>query len=509
VSGEPELTGPDLTVGVPLSDISDGGMLSGHAFGKPVLLARTGDTVTAVGGACTHYGAPLADGLRTGDLLRCPWHHACFDLRTGEAVRAPALNPLPRYRVERRGGQVVVTGELGATERRVPARTPGSVVIIGAGAAGDAAADMLRREGYTGIVTLIGDDRDPPCDRPNLSKDYLAGNAPEEWIPLRPAGFYDERRIELVRGRRVTAIDTRQRFVALDDGSSLGYDALLLATGASPTRLPSSVDSTGRVLYLRTLADSRAIIAAAAQAKTAIVIGASFIGLEVAASLRARGLDVSVVAPEQVPLERVLGPELGSLVRSVHEAKGVRFHLGRSVTSIDARAVVLDDGTALSGDIVVAGVGVRPNDSLGADAGLRVDRGIVVDQHLETSVSGIYAAGDVARYPDPITGTAVRIEHWAVAQRQGQVAARNILGARQRFHSAPFFWSQHFDMTIGYVGHADAWDEIAIDGSVQDRDCTVRYRAHGRTLAVATIGRDLESLQAELAIESQIARAVA
>ena len=508
VSGDAQLTGADLSLGVQLSDIPDGGTLAGHAFGKPVLLARDGGDVVAVGGACTHYGAPLADGLRTGSMVRCPWHHACFDLRTGEAVRAPALNPLPRYRVDRRDDRVIVAGELGPAPRRTTARSPRNVVIIGAGAAGDAAADMLRREGYEGAIALIGEDHDPPCDRPNLSKDYLAGNAPEEWIPLRPSDFHAAQGIELVVGRRATGIDAGRRVVTLDDGTARSFDQLLLATGASPIRLPASVDPHGRALYLRTLADSRAIIARCEGAKSAVVIGASFIGLEVAASLRARGLAVSVVAPEATPLARVLGPELGTLVRSVHEAHGVHFHLGRSVGALDATGVLLDDGTRLPADFVVAGVGVRPNDALGAGAGLVVDRGIVVDAYMETSVPGIHAAGDVARYPDPITAGMVRVEHWAVAQRQGQVAARNILGARDRFASAPFFWSQHFDMTIGYVGHAESWDEVAVEGSLPGRDCIVRYRSHGRTLAVATIGRDAASLEAETAIENQIARAV-
>lgn len=505
MGSEQQLAGPDLAIGVALADLPDGGMTAGHAFGKPVLLARRGDEVFAVGASCTHYGGPLAEGILTGDTVRCPWHHACFDVRSGEAVRAPALNPLPRYRVERRGERVVVTGELGAAVSRTPVRSPRSVVIVGAGAAGDAAADMLRREGYDGPVTLIGDDADAPYDRPNISKDYLAGSAPEDWIPLRPPGFYAERRIELLTGRRVASIDTAARRITLADGATREYDALLLATGASPIRLPANVDAAGRVMYLRTLADSRAIIERAVAGGRAVVIGASFIGLEVAASLRARGLDVRVVAPEARPLERVLGTELADLVRSVHESHGVAFHLGRTVARVDSRDVVLDDGTRLPADLVVAGIGVRPNEQLAANAGLAVANGIAVNEHLETSAGGVFAAGDVARYPDPISGERVRIEHWTVAQRQGQVAARNMLGARERFASAPFFWSAHFDMTIGYVGHAERWDEVTVSGSVAARDCAVAYRRAGRTLALATVGRDRASLECEVAIEAAAA----
>jgi NADPH-dependent 2,4-dienoyl-CoA reductase/sulfur reductase-like enzyme/nitrite reductase/ring-hydroxylating ferredoxin subunit len=500
VSGDAPLTGPDLTLGVPLSEIPDGGMLGGHAAGKPVLVSREGEAVWAVEGACTHYSGPLAEGLKVGDTVRCPWHHACFNLKTGEAVRAPALRPLARWNMEQRDGRVFVREELPASRpHRLPRQEPASVVIVGAGAAGDAAADMLRREGYDGPLTLVGED-ESPVDRPNLSKDYLAGNAPEEWIPLRAPEYFAEQNITLVLGKRVAKIDRAASRLTLSDGMPLEYGALLIATGASPIRLPESVDG-GRVRYLRTLADSRRIIADVETAKTAVVIGASFIGLEVAASLRARKLEVHVVAPEAVPLERVLGTELGQFVRRLHEENGVLFHLGRTSKSVDATSVTLDDGTRIKADLVIAGIGVRPNEQLAAEAGLVTDKGVVVNQFLETSVPGIYAAGDVARYPDSRTGQMIRVEHWVHAQRQGQAVARNILGAKEPYTNVPFFWSAHFGETIAYVGHAEKWDRIAIDGRVADRDAAVSYISNDKTLAVATIGRDLTSLNAEAAME--------
>jgi NADPH-dependent 2,4-dienoyl-CoA reductase/sulfur reductase-like enzyme/nitrite reductase/ring-hydroxylating ferredoxin subunit len=493
------LTGPDLGRGVPLSDIPDGGTLAGHALGKPVLLVRRGTELFAVDASCTHYGGPLAEGLVVGDTVRCPWHHACFSLRTGEAVRAPALRPLDRWNVEVRDGRVHVSGVVTtATARRTPARSPASVVIVGGGAAGDAAADVLRREGYEGPITLVSADTSAPYDRPNLSKDYLAGNAPEEWIPLRTPEFYRDLNVTLRLETPASGIDRASRRVQLSDGSSLGYDALLIATGASPIRLSALGPA---VQYLRTLDDSRSIIAAAKRARRAVVIGASFIGLEVAASLRARGVEVHVVAPEQVPLERILGVDIGGFVRGVHEAHGVSFHLGRSVRAVDATGATLDDGSRVAADLVVAGIGVRPNEELAAAAGLAVDKGIVVNQYLETNTPGIFAAGDVARFPDPRSGTNIRVEHWVVAQRMGQTAARNILGANDPFDAVPFFWSAHFDSTICYVGHAAAWDDMELSGSLEKRDCTVTYRAKGRTLAIATIGRDRASLEAELALE--------
>ena len=311
MSTEPAgLSGPDFTQGFPLSQLPDGGMVAGHAQGKPVLLARIGQDVLAIGAQCTHYSGPLAEGLLVGDTVRCPWHHACFSLRTGEALCAPALNPVARWAVELRGGLCYVTREMepaAVPAARTSASAPSSVVIVGAGGAGNAAAEMLRREGYTGPITMIGSEDAVPYDRPNLSKDYLAGNAPEEWIPLRSPDFYAEQEIRLLLGRRADAIDPHGRRVTLDDGSSHEFGALLLATGAEPVRLPLSVDGAARAQYLRSLADSRAIIAAARGARRGVVVGASFIGLEVAASLRTRGLEVSVVSPDPRPLERGAG----------------------------------------------------------------------------------------------------------------------------------------------------------------------------------------------------------
>ena len=501
-----ELIGPDFTLGIALAQLGDGSMLVGHANGKPVLVARQGSEVFAIGATCTHYGGPLGDGLLVGDTVRCPWHHACFSLRTGEALRAPALKPVARWGVEQRDGKVFVTtetepDELIAEKKSIDAKqAPSSVVIVGGGAAGNAAAEMLRREGYEGPVTMIGGEGSVPYDRPNLSKDYLAGTAPEEWIPLRTPEFYAAHSIELIK-HRVAEIDIAGKRVVLDDGSAREFGALLLATGAEPIHLPTPVSPGSRVLYLRSLDDSRAIIAAAKDAKSVVVIGASFIGLEVAASLRTRGLEVHVVAPESRPLEKVLGAELGDFVRAVHEKHGVVFHLGHTATQIDATSVTLDNGEKVTADFVVIGVGVRPRDELATKAGLAMERGVLVNEYLETSAPSIYAAGDIARYPDPRTGSRIRVEHWVVAERQGQVAARNMLGRRERFDQVPFFWSQHYDQQISYVGHAEKWDAVEIAGSVENADCAVKYLAAGRTLAVATVGRDQESLKAELAME--------
>ena len=528
--GQQELKGPDLVAGIPANEVADGAMLLGHANGEAVLIARRGDELFAIGATCTHYGGPLAEGLLVEDTVRCPWHHACFSLRTGEPVGAPALNPVACWRVERAGDRVRVTEKLerdplapsdevrrGVTRTREAAHAkrtmapstqpPEDIVIIGAGAAGNAAAETLRREGYEGSITMVDPDRDAPYDRPNLSKDYLAGNAPEEWIPLHPASFYEEHRIDIVRAR-ARRIDRPGRTVELDDARRLPFDALVLATGAEPNRLSVPVD--GEVYSLRSLADSRAIVRAAEGHRRAAVIGASFIGLEVAASLRARGLEVHVIAMEERPLERILGPELGDAIRAEHEASGIVFHLNERPKAIERGAVVLESGGRVEAEFVVAGIGVKPRLELAESAGLSQDRGVTVNQFLETSVPGIYAAGDIARWPDPHTGKSIRVEHWVVAERQGQTVARNILGRRERFDAVPFFWSLHFGLDVDYLGHAERWDRIEIVGDISGKDALLFYHEGGRITAVASVlamgsaaatRRQRQNLRAEVAME--------
>src|SRR6516165_2892035 len=273
---------------------------------------------------------------------------------------------------------------------------------------------------------MISHDAAPSVDRPNLSKDYLAGNAPEDWLPLRPDEFYAENGIELNLGAEVAGIDAKTRKVTVAGGKSWGYERLM---------------------------------------------------------------------------ERVLGPQMGNFVRALHEEHGVVFHLRDTVTAIAGGRATLKSGGTLDADFVVMGVGVRPRLALAEQAGLALDRGIVVDAYLETSVRGVYAAGDIARWPDPHSGSNIRVEHWVVAERQGQTAATNMLGLHQRFDAVPFFWSQHYDVPINYIGHAERWDEIAVDGDINAKDCILRYQLEGRVLAVASIFRDVENLQAELAME--------
>lgn len=519
---EEELAGPDLAHGVEISTVRPGQLVAGHAFGEAVLLARVDENWFAVGAKCTHYSAPLADGVLVGETIRCPWHHACFELRNGAASSAPALNDLPSYDVVVENNIVRVAGKREgrrlngevhrprgsrAPERVLfeesPAAGPRSVVIIGASAAGIACAEMLRREGYRGPITVLDVDRDAPYDRPNLSKDYLAGSAPEDWLPLHPKAFYENQHIEILSGVEACKLNVKMKTLGLSDGRNLMFDTLLIATGASPIRL--QIPGGERISYLRSLGDSRAIIEKARNARKAVIIGAGFVGLEVAASLVTRGLDVHVIAREPLPLERVLGPEIGSLVMAVHEKQGVKFHLGRTAQAIEEGAVMLDDGTRLDADLVVGGIGVRPNVAIAERAGLVLDDGIAVNEFLETSAGGIFAAGDVARWPDAYSDARLRVEHWVVAERQGQVVARNMLGHRDRFDDIPFFWSAHYDkVSIQYTGHVDRWDETRIDGNVMEMDCAVSYLVGGKRRAIATINRDRQNLEAEVAMEREL-----
>ncbi len=495
-------SGPDLAKGVPLASVSAAGVLAGHVDGSPVLLVRMDDGLHAVSGLCTHYGAPLADGLVVDDEIRCPWHHACFSLRTGAALRAPAFAALATWRVEIVGETVFVrAGETAArpSRPRAPHSQPGRIVIIGGGAAGFAAAERLRALGYSGALSMLSADASAPYDRPNLSKDYLAGTAPEDWIPLQGPEFYADRQIDLRLGCDVTAIDTGARQVLTGSGERLAYDVLLIATGAEPRQLPTPGFDLPNVFMLRSLADARAIVEASKSAASVALIGAGFIGMEAAAALRVRGLRVHVVAPEEVPMERALGREVGGFITGLHQEQGVEFHLQSVAKDFDGKVLTLGDGARVAADLLIVGAGVAPRTELAAAAGLAVQDGILVDPNLQTSVAGHFAAGDVARYR--YGADLVRVEHWVHAQRQGQAAAANMLGAGQPFMDVPYFWTHHYGLDLRYTGYAGGWDEVRIDGTLSKQDFTARYFRAGTLVAAASVGRDLENLSIETTLQ--------
>lgn len=497
--------GPDLAEGVAAAAVPERGKLVGHFGAEEVLVARVGGELFAVGARCTHYGGPLGEGLLVGDTVRCPWHHAHFCLRTGEAVAAPAIDPVRRWMVAETNGVIRVRTEAAAAPAEPTRRAkagPRQVVIVGGGAAGFATVEMLRRKGFDGSVTILSADADAPYDRPNCSKDYLAGETPAEWMPLRAKSWYADNDIDLQLNAKVSGLNVAGKTVSLADGGSISWDALLMATGAEPVRLPIAGFERPDVYVLRSLRDSDAIIAAVRDARRVAVVGASFIGLEAAAALRSRGLEVHVVAREAVPLGRVLGEELGRWVRGLHEKAGVVFHLGRNVRGWAEGCLSLD-GEAIKADFLVTGTGVCPRTQIAEAAGIAVDHGIMVDARLQTSARGIYSAGDVARFPDWDSGRNIRIEHWVHAERQGQHVARMILGDDAPFTDAPFFWSRHQGTSIRYVGNAKTFDVPTVDGSLERRNAEVKFFSSGRLAAVATVGRDVRSLEAGVEFERE------
>jgi len=488
--------GPDFSLGVPQLQVPAGGVLAGHVGEEAVLLSRLDDGFHAVSGTCTHYGAPLGEGLIVDGEVRCPWHHACFSLRSGRARKAPALSPLATWKVELQGDRVFVRSKDDATPAAPKPRTPRErIVIVGGGAAGFAAAQRLRQLGHAGSLVMLSADESGPYDRPNLSKDYLAGTAPEEWIPLKDEDFYQQHGIELHTGTEVWEADAQARELRTKDGRRFAYDALLIATGAEPRTLPIPGLDHANVHVLRTLADARAIIKACEDKDAVAFIGAGFIGLEAAGALRQRGLAVHVVAPETVPMERVLGAELGRFLAGLHAAAGVQFHLGAKIEGYDGQALTLGGGTRVPAQVLIVGAGVAPRTQLGQMLGLEVQEGIVVNDRLRSSNPDVYAAGDVARFP--WHGEMARVEHWVHAQRTGQQAAANILGADEAFADVPFFWTHHQGLDLRYCGYAGKWDELRIDGDLQAKEFTARYFRAGKLVAAASLGRDHENLEIE------------
>jgi NADPH-dependent 2,4-dienoyl-CoA reductase/sulfur reductase-like enzyme/nitrite reductase/ring-hydroxylating ferredoxin subunit len=487
-----------------ISELRDGEMKEVSAGDTRILLARAGGNFHAVSATCPHYGAPLAEGILCGTRLVCPWHHAVFNVVNGDLEEPPALDGLVSYDVRVDGERVMVSISDEARDRRDARRDPvidsRQFVIIGAGAAGYAAAQTLREEGFRGNVVMITREDRAPYDRPNLSKDYLHGHAEPEWMPLRPDDFFSEHDIQLILNREVTRVDARSKTITFESGETMEYDALLVATGGAPVRLNITGSDLKNVFMLRSFADAGSIIETAKRSRRAVVVGASFIGMEAAYSLRERGLEVTVVAPSQEPFETTLGAEIGAAFRRLHENHGVHFKLGSIVYrfegSHNVEAVVLDNGERIETDMVVIGAGVRPVTHFLEGVELDQAGAVVVDSRLR-GVDGLYAAGDIVNFPDYHTRKRVRIEHWRTAQQQGRAAARNMLGRDMPFDGVPFFWTRQFDAGLLYVGHASSWDEIIFRGDVSSHDFLAFYVKGNRVVAVAGMNRDREMAAVE------------
>lgn len=363
-------------------------------------------------------------------------------------------------------------------------------VIVGANLTGGTAAATLRQEGFDGEVTLIGAERHPPYERPPLSKEYLRREQPFENGLLRPDGWYQEQGIETRFGVRAERVDPAERVVVLERGEPVHYDALLLATGGRPRTLPGPPQE--RVVSLRTVEDADRIRSYLTPAGRLVVVGAGFIGAEVAASARILGAEVTVLEMADTPLIRAIGPEMGRLYAEIHRERGVDLRTGEGVEGVDetAEGVVVHTtrGSTIEGDAVVVGIGIRPNVELAEAAGIDVENGIVVDERCRTSVEGIFAAGDVANHAHPLFGR-IRVEHYDNALKQGPVAARNMLGRGEVFDDPHWFWSDQYDYNLQYAGFAQAWDEIIVRGSLEERDFVAFYLKDGRVLAALGLNR--------------------
>jgi NADPH-dependent 2,4-dienoyl-CoA reductase/sulfur reductase-like enzyme/nitrite reductase/ring-hydroxylating ferredoxin subunit len=473
-------------------DLRDGEMKQVTVGGKKVLLARVDGRFHALGARCTHYGGPLPSGTLHNGRLVCPWHQGTFAVQSGDILEPPPLDDLPCFSVRVAGDDVFVDRPDDAGGQRAPAmvaRDPGDerlFALVGGGAAAAAAAQALRESGYTGRILMISQEDRWPYDRPNLSKDYLAGKLEAGWLPLRPAAFWEEHGVERHHAR-VTALDAQTRVITLVDGEQLTPDAVLIATGGTPRHLNVPGDRLQGVFTLRSRADCEAIIATLDSAERAVVIGASFIGLETAASLRTRGLDVDVVAPAKVPFARVLGPEIGDRIRRLHDQHGVAFHLGHHVSRLTGASAVkaaeLDDGTVLPADLVLVGVGVTPACDFVGGVPRSPDGSLQTDDQLRVA-PGVWAAGDVAHYPSAHLRNAhrVRIEHWRLAEQHGRAAAHSMAGRGEPFTGVPFFWTQQFDRSFDFVGYGGDWDEIIVNGDLES-EFTALYVQGGELIA--------------------------
>ncbi len=471
-----------------------------------ILLSRINDTYYAIGGCCTHYDAPLSEGLLVGDHVVCPWHHAVFNAVSGLSEEPPALEDVPHYEVYVEDSMVKIkipkrkdeslTKRPNKFDTGQDART---FIIIGAGAAGDSAAATLRHNGFPGKIIMITKEDSIPYDRTSLNKGFLRGISDEGSLPLRSRDFYAQHSIGLMEKNEVTGIDKESRLVLLDNGESYAYDRLLIATGGRPNNLDVPGSGLDNIFTMRTLADAKKIRNASGERKNVVVVGASFIGLECAFSLTESGCSVTVVAPEDVPFAPLFGEEIGTLFKTLHEDRKVTFKLGATVDAFNGdkqvRKAVLSNGEEIPADMVIIGIGITPNTDFLENFTHSDDGGIPADHYL-CADDNIYAAGDIVQFPYWKTGKPVRIEHWRTAQQLGICAAQNMLGKEIPFHGVPFFWSSQLGLHFRYVGYAGTWDDIRVAGDIPSRDFVAYYLENGSIEAAAGINRDKEILAA-------------
>jgi len=500
------------------NDLQDGEMKQVKVGETDVLLAHVEGKYFATGAMCTHYGAPLVEGALHGSRVICPWHHACFNVTNGDLEEPCALDALPSYTVEQQGNNILVSVPTEQTDRRIlkPVTITGQdtrvFVILGGGAAGQAALEELRRQDFAGRIVLVTREQRLPYDRTNLSKDYLDGNAGEDALPLRPDVFYQEHNIELLREHEVAQVDAQSRAITFADGNTLRYDALLLASGSKPRTLNVPGSDLQNVFTLRSVEDADKIIAVTQEIKRAVVVGASFIGMEATASLTRRKVAVTVVAPESVPFETTLGERIGKVFQGMHEEMGVTFRLQSKIVRIEGEgkveAVVLESGERIATEAVVIGVGVQPLVDYVRGVSPQKDGSVMVDASLRVT-EGLFAAGDIATFPYKLTGENIRVEHWRLAEQHGRTAAHAMLGQDKSYDGVPFFWTAHFGQALHYIGNTKQWDEIIFWGEPEKRGKAANegdpamhefiafFVKHGKVVAVAGMNHDTETAAIE------------
>ncbi len=467
----------------------------------------------AMGGKCSHVGAPLAEGLLHNHTVRCPWHQACFNILTGEQKEPPAMDDLPCFEVKIREDDVIVDIPEDAKQQIQPKMVKPSekdkrkFIIIGGGGAGSSAAESLRINGYQGQIVIITRESLLPYDRTALSKGYLKSDDAKLYFN-RSKEFYNEYGIEVLTDREVVSVDKSTKSIVFADGSSMEYDKLLLAMGSVPRRLSVDGSDLGNIFTLRSSVDADKIKSLAVKGSKAVVIGASFIGLETSANLADRGVSVTIVAPESVPFENLLGDEIGNMYKALHEEKGNKFRLGTTVKAFDGdkivKQVILEDGEKLSADFVILGVGVVPATKFLKGIDLNPDGSVSVDNHFQVA-DDIYAAGDVATFEWWFTGEKTRIEHWRLALQHGILAGSNMAGKPAEYKSIPFFWSNQVGANLKYLGYTKGWDEIIFQGSPKNKDFIAYYVKNDKISAVAAVGSTMQVLAiAELMQENDM-----
>ncbi|ESO97239.1 hypothetical protein LOTGIDRAFT_214061 [Lottia gigantea] len=485
-----------------VDDIQDGGMKEVEIDGNKILLVQECEQYYAVGGKCSHYGAPLANGSLCKGVVRCPWHGACFDVKTGDIEDFPGLDSLPTYQVVVKSGKIYLKdgGNLASTKRvksmcRQNADNRKTFILIGGGPASVVCSETLRQEGFTGRIVIISKEPTLPYDRPKLSK---AMDSKPEAIALRNEEFYKNYDIEIKKGHEVVSVDVKSKTVQLYDRKKLSFDSLFIATGGKPRSLPIKGVDLQNVFTLRTPADAKKIYEAA-QGKHVVVIGSSFIGLEVASCLAGKVKSLSVVDMIQVPFQKILGQRIGQVFQKLHEDKGVKFHLNAGLEELKGREgvltdVVLKDKTKLSADVCILGVGVVPGTGFLKGSGIELsDRGFVsVNQNLETNIKDVYAGGDIVEFPLFITpdNSKVNIQHWQMAHQHGRVGGRNMAGIKTDIKSVPYFWTVMYGKSVRYTGYGVGFDDVIIHGDLEAPKFAAFYTKGDNVVAVASLAYD-------------------